>query len=221
MEHAGYGAFCEAAGAALENEAHLLGTTSLDHLMSLESRWHPNGFAVFNLDDNHELGKLRLHIWPDGGRVVRPDDAPIHTHVWHLYSHILTGPYSETIYELSDPETEGSKEYHSAAINYLVDKNSFTAPSKAFLKVVKTTHATGGGFHAVAADVPHETHVGEDSFVATLLVTSDPRSAQATMYSSEVIRSSSYERPLLTKAQKMNLLGRLEQELRSQAGYGK
>ncbi|MDR6688449.1 hypothetical protein J2Y41_004039 [Arthrobacter sp. 1088] len=221
MEHAGYGAFCEAASAALEQEAHLLGTTPLDRLISLESRWHPNGFAVFHLDDYHKLGKLRLHIWPDSGRVVRPDDAPIHTHVWHLYSRILTGLYSETIYELSDPEVAGSKEYNSAAINYLVDKDSFTAPSRAFLRMVKTTHATNGGVHAVAADVPHETHVGEGSFVATLLVTSDPRSAQATMYSSEVIHSSSYERPLLTKAQKMNLLGRLEQELRGQTGCGK
>jgi hypothetical protein len=220
MEDAGYRAFCAAAGAALEHEAHLLCNTPLDRLLTFESRWHPNGFAVFHLDDDHSLGKLRLHIWPDSERVVRPDDAPIHTHVWHLCSRILTGPYSETIYELSGPETAESREYHSAAINYLVDKDSFTAPSRAFLKKVTTTHVTNGGFHTVAADVPHETHVGEESFVATLLITSQPASVQAIMYSSEVIRSSSYERPLLTQAQKMKLLGRLEQEIKDQAGRG-
>lgn len=213
-EHADYEAFCALARLALERTADRLLANSFTDLLPLDSRWHPNGFAVFHVDDHHDLGQLRLHVWPDTERVRRLDDAPIHTHVWHLCSRILVGTYSETLYETSGPGVSGTTEYHSADIDYLVDKDTFTAHGKAFLRPVLTTNVSGSGFHEVPADVPHETHIGERSFVATLLLTSPPVSARATMYASDEIRPSTYERPALSYEQKKGLLRRLEQELR-------
>lgn len=217
-ENADYEEFCVSARIVLAREAGRLLTNSLDELLTLESTWHPNGFAVFHVDDNHKLGKLRLHIWPEVGRVTRPDDAPIHTHVWHLCSRILVGTYSETLYSTSDADLEGTREYHTAGIDYLVDRDSFTAPGKAFLKPVLTTHSAGGEFHEVPANVPHETLVGKNSFVATLLLTSHPVSKRATMYGPHEIQASTYDRPALSQDQKSQLLRRLEQELKNLVG---
>ncbi|MGM7670279.1 hypothetical protein [Microbacterium sp. A93] len=217
-ENAEYATFCESARVALENEAEILLDSSLSRLSSLKSTWHPNGFAVFHLNDEHELGKLRLHIWPDAERIVRPDDAPIHSHVWHLCSHILAGTYSETLYEKVSPGSAQSSEYHSVAIDYLVDKDTFASPGTACLRPASTILANAGEFHLVPAEMPHETHIGERSFVATLLLTSNPVSGQAIMYSPEEIQTSTYHRPVLSREQKMELLSQLEHEVESRAG---
>lgn len=214
----GFRAFCESAGIALEREADRLLDHVIEGLYSLECRWHPNGFAVFHIDDDHELGNLRLHIWPDGERVTRSDDAPIHTHVWHLCSRILVGTYRETIYAESGPDSMDSTEYHSASIDYLHDKDSFTAASNALLRPKTTTLDSAGTFHLVPAGVPHETLIDDGSFVATLLITSHPVSKKAIMYSPEEIRPSSYDRPVLSDDEKIELLGRLKQELKNQSG---
>lgn len=210
--------FCESASVALEQELGHLLKNATDRLSSLEGKWHPNGFAVFHINDHHELGNLRLHIWPDTERIIRPDDAPIHTHAWHLCSRILVGTYAETLYEKIGPESVEASEYYSASIDYLVDKDSFSASDNAFLRPLATTQDTAGGIHTVPAGVPHETHIEEGIFVATLLIASCPVSEKVTMYSPEEIHDGGYQRPALSQDQKMELLSRLEQEITNQAG---
>ncbi|MDD0858024.1 hypothetical protein NHF46_10065 [Arthrobacter alpinus] len=214
----GFRAFCEAATIALEREVGSLQGKLIESLHSLESRWHPNGFAVFHIDDDHALGNLRLHIWPDGPRVARSDDAPIHTHVWHLCSRILAGNYRETIYAESGEDSMGGKEYHSASIDYLLDKDAFRASSKRVLSPKITTLDSAGSFHLVPADVPHETHIDDGSFVATMLIASNPVTEKAVMYSPKEIRSSTYDRPVLTSDEKWSLLSRLEREMKFNQG---
>lgn len=216
-----YEDFCTRARLALKLEADRLSADSFRQLRTLDCAWHPKGFAVFHIDDNHPLGKLRLHIWPDSDRVTRSDDAPIHTHVWHLCSRILTGTYSETLYEKSGVDVHDARAYYSADIDYLIDKDSFTASRKAFLKPVATTRNTHGEFHEVEANVPHETLIAEKSFVATLLLTSLPVSDQATMYSPTPIPASTYDRPALTDDEKTIMLQRLDQELKIRSGSTK
>ncbi|GAA3291684.1 hypothetical protein ACFFON_08715 [Arthrobacter citreus] len=213
-----YEAFCDLARVDLERESQLLRENALDRLSSVHGSWHPTGFAVFHLNENHPLGILRLHIWPDNKRVVRPDGAPIHTHVWHLCSRILVGTYIETLFEKSEPVPDKTPEFHSAHINYLVDKDTFTASGKASLQPVGTTRFTEGEFHAVPADVPHETLISDRSFVATLLITSQPVADRVTMYSQERIATSTYNRPKITQDEKRDLLSRLEHEMKKQAG---
>lgn len=211
--NAEFKSFCELASVALERETRNLASTAVEQFSSLEARWHPTGFVVFHIAGSYGLGDLRLHIWPAGERVVRPAGAPIHTHAWHLCSRILAGTYTETIYEESTPRAPGAKCYQSGNINYLVDKDSVVSGGKALLRPKVTTRSVSGDFHMVPADVPHETLIEKNSFVATLLVTSRPVSKKVTMYSPEEIRDSSYTRPLVTADKKMEILQRLEREL--------
>lgn len=213
-----YRTFREAARSSLEEETARLHETGFERIAFLEGRWHPNGFAVFHLDDHHELGNLRLHIWSDTGRVLRPDGAPIHTHAWHLCSRILTGTYAETIYEESSSKVADAGHYYSATINYLADKNAVIDPSASLLRPAAKTHAASGEYHELPAGVPHETHISPGKFTATLLLTSPPILGKVSVYSPEKIRTSSYQRPALTQYQKDSLLHRLRQESRISVG---
>lgn len=215
---ASYKRFCEAARRSLEQEIVRLQERGFEQLASLESSWHPNGFAVFHLDDDHELGNLRLHIWPDTLRVVRPEGAPIHTHAWNLCSRILTGTYTETIYEETTPEMVAAEHYYSATINYLADKNSILDPSAAWLRPTVKVQAASGDHHEVAAGIPHETHIPTGDFTATLLFTSPPSLDTVMVYSPKEIPPSNYQRPMLTKDQKASLLSRLGREYMASAG---
>ena len=208
-----FSSFCELASVALERETRNLASTAVEKFSSLEARWHPTGFAVFHIDSSYGLGDLRLHIWPAGERVVRPAGAPIHTHAWHLCSRILAGTYTETIYEESMPGAPGANCYQSGNINYLVDKDSVVSGDKALLRPKTTTRSVSGDFHMVPADVPHETFIDQDSFVATLLMTSHPVSKKVTMYSPGKILNSSYVRPRIDPSKRIELLQRLEREL--------
>lgn len=209
---ASYKRFCEAARSALEEETIRLHERGFEQLASLEGRWHPNGFAVFHLDDDHELGNLRLHIWPDTLRVSRPDGALIHTHAWHLCSRILTGTYTETIYEEANSGMVDAEHSYSATINYLVDKNSILDPSTSRLRTTVKIQAASGDHHEIAAGIPHETHIPTGSFTATLLFTSPPILDTVRVYSPREIHPSNYQRPALTEDQKARLLHRLGRE---------
>lgn len=215
---ASYKRFCEAARSALEEETIRLHERGFEQLASLEGRWHPNGFAVFHLDDDHELGNLRLHIWPENLRVVRPDSAPIHTHAWNLCSRILAGSYTETIYEEASLGMVEAGYYSSATINYLTDKNTILDPSTALLRPTAKIQAGSGDYHEIAAGVPHETHIPIGTFTATILFTSPPVLNTVMVYSPAEIRTSSYQRPVLNWDQKVSLLHRLGQESVSSVG---
>lgn len=211
-DNASYKRFCETARKALEQEANQLQVHGFEQLASLEAKWHPNGFAVFHLNEDHELGNLRLHIWPDTLRVSRPEGAFVHTHAWNLCSRILAGNYAETLYEEAAPETANAKHYYSAVINYRVDRNSLLDPSTAWLKPTVKIQAAIGDHHEVAAGVPHQTHITARSFTATLLFTSPPVLNTVMVYSPTEIHPNNYQRPVLAEAQKTALLSRLAQE---------
>lgn len=212
-----YESFCDAAKAALDLEADRLLDGTIARLSENPGTWHPNGFAVFHVDAQHELGDLRLHIWPNSGRTTRPDAPPIHTHVWHLCSRILAGTYAETLFEDSRPEWEGASEYTSAEIDYLLNRNSFYTSGKAHLRPSWTTVVSPGQFHTVPAGVAHETNISEDLFVATLLLTSRPILEHATVFGTKPIPASTYTRPVVSKDQQLKLLQHLERELESQS----
>lgn len=208
-DHAGYKRFCETARKVLEQEANQLQVRGFEQLASLESRWHPNGFAVFHLNDHHELGSLRLHIWPDTVRVNRPGGAPIHTHAWHLCSRVLVGTYTETIYGEDSSGATSVRRYYRGTINYLEDKNYITDPGTSLLRPTIDVEVTDGKYHEVAAGIPHETCINEGEFTATILITSPPILEKVHVYSPEEITPSNYQRPTLSLDEKVKLLHHL------------
>ncbi|WP_157365100.1 hypothetical protein [Arthrobacter sp. QXT-31] len=205
--------FCDAARDALQEESDRLLDMTLPRLKTEECRWHPNGFAVFHIDDHHKLGQLRLHIWPNSPRVLRPDAPPIHSHVWHLCSQVLVGTYSETLFEeIQGPGLE-VQEYQSADIDYLVDRNSFGPTKTSLIRPTSTVTVSAGQLHVVEAGIPHETQIQSEAFVATLMIASHPRMQKATVYSDSQIASNSYDRPLVPQEEKLTMLNTLNQEL--------
>lgn len=215
-DEASYESFCEAARGKLEHETDRLLSGTIERLIEKECTWHPNGFAVFHIEDHHDLGKLRLHIWPNSKRVTRTNGPPIHSHVWHLCSRVLVGTYGETLYIEAQPDA-GGREYHSADINYSLDRNSFSKSGKSHLRALEKITVTAGQFHAVQAGIPHETLIDENTFVATLLFTSIPTMERASVFDAETIPASSYTRPVLTHEEKLKLLRHLKEELNPQA----
>lgn len=81
-------------------------------------RWHPNGFAAFDVAMVEGVGLIRLHFWPKGLRRNVSRHPPIHNHSFHLYSKVLLGAYRESRYEVGDASDTRS---HSAPLRqYLV-----------------------------------------------------------------------------------------------------
>lgn len=164
--------FCDAS----ERELSRLASTGISWLVGTSQRatasWHPNGFVVFDLGP-HPLGALRLHIWPTGPRQLRDDAAHVHAHVWDLCATVLSGVYREQLYELvGDDAGDG---YQSAEIDYEHDRNTLEESEIVFLRPTAVVTANPGEMHTVKAGIPHETLIPDDSYSATLVVTSSPR----------------------------------------------
>ena len=201
--------FCAAARTELTMKAEQLKETNFELLKSIDGIWHPNGFAVFHLNKTHHLGNLRLHIWPENERVTRPNGATIHTHAWHLCSLVIRGSYAETLFESAQPGELEAKKYFSASIDYLRDQNAISNPRLSILKPTVTATVRSVEFHEVAASIPHETHIPNKSFTATLLFTSPPVAEEVLVYSDGEVQMGTYERPVVAREQKTALINQL------------
>src|ERR1017187_2549985 len=68
-------------------DAAAAATNHVDHAVELIKskklgigKWHPTGFATFEVVSIDGLGLMRLHFWPSGLRKVLPGHPPIHKH---------------------------------------------------------------------------------------------------------------------------------------------
>jgi len=68
--------------------------------IAARSYWHPNGFAKLVLEDDHDQGQLRLHVWP-----VLPDEDDIHGHAWRYESVVVGGELTEITYRVGHDGT--------------------------------------------------------------------------------------------------------------------
>lgn len=73
-------------------------------LENYEGKWHPLGFMAYRLGNIAAFGTLRLHIWPAGLRKDSPRGPKIHDHAWHLSSLVMSGTYTDEIYEVEEVE---------------------------------------------------------------------------------------------------------------------
>ncbi|MCH5644436.1 hypothetical protein [Gordonia sp. ABSL49_1] len=63
-----------------------------------DGRWHPTGFAVFNVLDISPIGIIRLHYWPEADLRLTTGHPTIHCHCFHLHSRVLAGVYKEVVF---------------------------------------------------------------------------------------------------------------------------
>lgn len=198
--------FCDASKRELSRLASAGVPWLIESTRHVPASWHPNGFVVFDLG-THPLGRLRLHIWPIGARHLRDDAAHVHTHVWDLCSRVLSGVYREQLYESVGVDT--GERYWSAEIDYQQDRNTLKESGIVFLRPTAVVTAKPGQVHTVSAGIPHETQIPEDSYSATLVVTSVLRIGRATIYSQGPLPYAHYARPVVSDALRGGLLGEL------------
>jgi len=204
--------FCREAERAIAN----LLTTGHAALITLacehDAKWHPNGFLVFELGPLGP-GMLRLHVWPDGPRLMRDASAHLHTHVWDLYSRVLVGRYQERMYDVVTKDAHGGSEFQVACLDYARDRNTLMEPSLGYLRASQTVVAEAGGSHVVQAGEVHETLIAASHYVATLLIVSPPRLNEALIYSNNVLPAAEYVRQQLTPNERDAVVSELKDKL--------
>ncbi len=149
---------------------------AIRHINPDKLMWHPTGFMALHTTARFEGMPVRMHFWPRGNRPIDPAHPPIHNHVWPLAGLVVTGTYSEAIYQLEESETGPlacyKVNYHSRddstvradALRYRVDQRDFYSYQ-------------AGEIHSVAAGTWHETVISSSDRVITVMVTGQQRLA--------------------------------------------
>lgn len=198
-----YGAFKIAAGNALRDSRSLL----LEWLGDVPSGgfWHPAGFAIWNVSRVTDLGFIRLHIWPDSGRVSRPWGPRIHRHAWHLASMVLTGTYRDTLYE--DSEAQQDPPLWQAMVSYQIDvlpsggRSLIALRAPVYVRVFEPRDVAAPEFHHIPAGVFHETVIPDTDFVATLVLLGEQKGPVTLALEEERFPPRSHDRePVDTRA---------------------
>lgn len=75
-------------------------STIFEIVRNAEARWHPSGFAVFNIFEHDECS-VRLHVWPGDGARKLPWHPLPHSHDKHLVSKIVAGQKYDIRHDVS------------------------------------------------------------------------------------------------------------------------
>ncbi|MFB9839207.1 hypothetical protein [Actinoallomurus acaciae] len=179
--------------------------------------WHPYGFAIWDLRTIPRLGKLRLHVWPDVDRKVRPWGPRIHRHGWHLASLVLTGTYRDVLYSDS-AQRPGSGDWRPVT-PYRVetlpgDKRRIT-PEDGTLHIRQKERREVGasGMHYIPAGRFHDTLIPTDEFVATLVLLGHEQGMGSSAVEEQRLGPRIHQRSTLTGPEAERVLAGLEDRL--------
>lgn len=148
-----------------------------------EGKWHPTGFATFEVARIQRLGVMRLHVWPVGLRRELVGHPKIHKHNFQLYSKIVAGTYLESLYEVregtaSERRRKGylrKREFRvdttrKDGIDRLVDTGRWVDVRA----VVTGLSFREGSWHEIQVGQFHSTPIPKKQFCITLAVLSLP-----------------------------------------------
>jgi hypothetical protein len=178
-EPTGHEAFRSAAEAELDRYRTEMLAGIADIAATRPANWHPNGFAIWVVQEVAGLGKLRLHIWPAEDRVVRPWGPRIHRHGWYLASTVLAGTYRDVLYEDADSASSAA---WSPMTPYRIDirtagqRDIVAEDGEIFVRVGEWRSVSAPGFHHVPVGVFHETLIPDGQYAATLIIEGPPGS---------------------------------------------
>lgn len=170
--------FASESGELLDQLSVVVTEDVIPDLEAYFGRWNPGGFMVFPLG-MHDLGSVRLHVWPDDEPRETNDGPSIHSHAWHLTSLIMKGVYEDTLFELEVPE-----DYHpepgesplprlyrsqlgADGRDVLVTDGSHVKP-----KPINDRRCVAGEKHFIPMGVPHLPRIPAGQTTATLVVDS-------------------------------------------------
>jgi len=138
-----------------------------------ECTWHPYGFLIAKPWANEALA-LRLHIWPVGPRTRQIPDWPVHSHPWDLHSYILKGSAINEIYKIQLVEGQSPRRLYSVGYDGSESVLQATEMGVACELASRQKYIPGDSYR-VYADQYHATHVPEEDFAATIVLTSAPK----------------------------------------------
>jgi len=148
------------------------------NLENYQSRWHPSGFMVFALG-KHELGFLRLHVWPDFPRQAAPKGDTIHDHAWFIAS-LALATYRDAMYEVSASTIVPTEEViptdllrvYSALYHPDGSQTVRTDGSCVKATVAKRRVVPAGASHTIEPGIFHRPEIPDEDFAATLVLSS-------------------------------------------------
>jgi hypothetical protein len=174
-------------------------------------KWHPTGFATFDIARIEGLGVMRLHFWPVGIRRELVGHPKIHKHCFQLYSRIVAGTYRESLYEtreVTDDLSDTVETRHSRKRKFKVD----TTVKDGVDRLVDTGRwvdvkplATGlrfarGTCHQVKVGQFHSTPIPKNDFCITLALLSLPvPGAEDVLLGSRNFKLLTHRRKVLTE----------------------
>lgn len=144
-------------------------------------RWNPGGFMVFPLGLHEELGSLRLHVWPPGAPRKSADGPSIHSHAWHLCSEVLSGTYSDTLFNVESAAEEGQENVFTLYKTKRKDngEDALVADGNVKATPIGEREFSSGEIHTIEAGVYHIPTVSQEGHAATLVLDS-PALAETT-----------------------------------------
>jgi hypothetical protein len=133
---------------------------------------HPHGFCVALLGRT-ETEEWRLHLWPQGPRVVTGMPAFIHTHNCHVESRILKGQITNILYDVAADSTGGQPLYetdyggdrYAAATSNILRKTA----TRVQATIQRRGTQTCGDTYHVERYVYHEAVVSDRDATSTLV----------------------------------------------------
>ena len=145
-----------------------------DFVKANQPNLHPLGFVHTKLGVTEKDIELRLHIWPDDERPFQKPRLPIHDHVWHLDSHILTGGIENEIYQVEETDQEPTHRIYQ--VSYDGEKEqSLLAPTEKAVRANLCREVTyeAKDHYSIDLSTYHASRVPESEFTATIVATSN------------------------------------------------
>lgn len=180
--------------------------------------WHPHGFAIWDLRAIPQLGKLRLHVWPDMDRKIRPWGPRIHRHGWHLASLVLTGTYRDVLYSDSaqQPGSGGWRPVTPYRVEALPGDQRRITPEDGTLYIRQEEHreVNASDMHYIPAGKFHDTLIPTDEFVATLVLLGQEQGMGSSAVEEQRLGPRIHQRSTLTGPEAERIVAGLEDRLR-------
>lgn len=158
-------AYCKEAGELLLKLSGPVVNDAIPSLASYPAKWQPMGFQIYDLGIYPELGFLRLHVWPANVRRVIQKADVIHSHPRHIASTVLSGTYSDLIFDVRQGTGQQNgpqaNEYtvYSKAINPDQTEVLLSEDTVVEVTVKEDRKITTGSQHFIAPGIFHQTNV--------------------------------------------------------------
>lgn len=177
------GAFFDRANNLLDKAGPVVLNEVIPQLEKFDGRWNPGSFMVYPLGVHKELGSLRFHVYPQGMPRETEQGPNTHNHAWHLFSRVLVGDYTDTIYKLENHGlvTDANSKLAEAGLLRLFQTRRNTNGRDVLVTdgtvvkpiPVEDRAVAAGGVHTIEATrVYHLTTIPSEVLAATLVLDS-------------------------------------------------